>query len=235
MRALSAPIVAILLASCQSPRPVDDTLDALESELAEGQSANATDPAILAALAEPLMVDRSLAGSANIDMVRPPAQPYAAAIPHPAVAAGRLAPARADTAPPSATGNAARGAVTIDALAATLGPAAARCAAAGLNHSAIWATRLPDAVPLYPDARIAEAAGRDGPGCTLRAVNFFADAPAGAMAGWYRERASGFALRETVDGTTRILVGTRAGAAFALYATSRGDGGSDIDLVYSAS
>jgi hypothetical protein len=109
MRALSVPIAVILLASCQSPRPADDTLDALESELAEGQSANATDPAILAALAEPLMVDRSLAGSANTDMVRPPAQPYASAIPHPAVAAGRLAPVPADTAPPSATGNAAAG------------------------------------------------------------------------------------------------------------------------------
>jgi hypothetical protein len=125
--------------------------------------------------------------------------------------------------------------MTLDALAATLGPAAARCVAAGLNHSAIWATRLPDAVSLYPDARVAEAAGRDGAGCTLRAVSFYADIPAGALTGWYLERASGFALRETVDGATRILVGTRAGAAFALYATSRGDGGSDVDLVYSAS
>lgn len=223
-----------LLAACQSELPPADTLDSLEAELFEGQSANATDPAILAALAEPILVDPMLSASANADMVRPPAQPFAAAIPHPAVAAGRLAPLPADTPPPATSGSAARDALTLDALLAALGSAARRCVAPGLDHSTIWATRLPEALPLYPDARLSEAAGRDAPGCSLRATNYFADLPAGALTGWYRQRSRGFTLEEAADGPTRILSGRNGTAAFRLYVTQRSDGGSDVDLVYAA-
>lgn len=235
MRVPIAPLAMLLLASCQSAPAADDPLAVLEGELAAGQSANAVDPAILAALADPIMVDPWLAGHANADMLRPPTSPYAAVMPHPAIAAGRTADIAPETPAATDTGNARADALTLDALIATLGPAAARCASGGIEHSAVWANRLPQVLALHPDARVTEAAGRDVPGCSLRAASFFVAAPAGSLIAWYRARAAGFALTEGTDGATRILSGTRAGAAFGLYVTSLGDGSSDIDLVFAAS
>jgi len=111
-----------------------------------------------------------------------------------------------------------------------------RACAERVAYSADWARRLPADLPLVPGARVAEAAGVVDKQCNLRIVSFAASMPLPRLSAWYADKAkaAGYSADsdEGSDGDHR-LAGTRArdGAAYILFMTPRGDGGTNVDLV----
>jgi hypothetical protein len=210
---------------------------------ADPTSINAADPALASALQDQIMVDPQLGRQANGDAIRPPAQPYSGGVPSDAVAA----PGKVDngqllrTPAPVAAGKeckqcaAARESVTLGGLAARQGDARTAGCAGSLQYSAAWAQRLPADLPLYPQARVTEAAGSTGGKCALRVVSFSAPQPLQTMLDWYYTKAvrGGYSAEHQLDGQEHILGGTRAkdDSAYVLFLTSRPDGGTDIDMV----
>lgn len=236
-----AASAALSLAAC-SRGPDNGNLDSLDAELADrNNAAPARDPALVNALQDDIMVDPQLAHQANHDAIRPPARPYAAPVAPDAVGNPR-APVDAASlrhAPAPAAGcpecKRAQGALTLGALAQRQRDRRTAQCGATVQYSNGWATRLPADVPLYPDARVTEAAGANDNGCALRVVSFSTAAPVQTVVDWYYTRTSGagFAAEHQVDGEQHVLGGTRArdGGAFVLYVTRRDGGGSDVDLV----
>jgi hypothetical protein len=106
------------------------------------------------------------------------------------------------------------------------------CAAAPLRNDLAWARRLPPEFPLYPGARLTEAAGTDAAPCRLRAIGLATSDPWDRVVGWYQDQAgrAGYdSGRRTRDGD-QILAGTKGDQAFYLIATPR-DGGTDVSLI----
>jgi hypothetical protein len=106
------------------------------------------------------------------------------------------------------------------------------CAAAALDTNPVWAKRLPPEFPLYPGARVTEAAGTDAAPCHLRAVILATADPWDRVIGWYQAQAAhaGYSTgRQARDGD-QILAGTRGDQAFYLIASPK-DGGSEISLI----
>lgn len=204
---------------------------------------NGADPALTSALQQQIMVDPSLSQQAQGDAVRPPAQPATGGVPADGVAAsgdikdGDLMHAPAPTAADKGCKAcaAARESTTLTGLAARSGDAKTAGCAANLQYAAGWASRLPADLPLYPQARVSEAAGTEGGQCALRVVSFSSPRPMGTMIDWYYTKAvkGGYTAEHQVDGDEHILGGTRDrdGGAYVLFMTSRQDGGTDIDLV----
>ena len=156
-------LVTALLAACGSPAQPPRELDQLDRELAAVNSTSPTaDPALRSALRDQIMVDPALVQQANGDALRPPPQPQTGMVAPDRVMEPRAAERdRVRPAPPP-TPNcpqcaAARRSLTLGALAESQGGRTAGCAEA-VNYSAAWANRLPASVPLYPNARVAEAA-----------------------------------------------------------------------------
>jgi hypothetical protein len=229
----------------------DRNLDSLDNELVEAGSgvANASDPAMTSALHDQIMVDPALAQQSNADSVRPPAQPYSGGVPPVGIAqppGGGVASAGAATsetikpAPAPASKDcpgcqAARDSLTLGALASRQQDKRTSGCAGAMRYSARWAERLPADVPLYPSARVSEAAGADTDACHLRAVSFSTSAKLQTVLDWYYTRVtnSGFSAEHQSDGTEHTLGGTRErdGGAYVLFLTGRRDGGTDVDLV----
>lgn len=235
----AAVLLALLaLAACGGGRDAEPNLDTLDNELLE---ANAADPAVTAALQDQIMVDPSLAAQANGDAVRPPARPYSGAAPGAGIAAGSSA--RDETLDQAPAGSdckdckAGREALTLGELAraqqrtgGTNGGTAA--CATKIGYSAQWATRLPAALALHPDARVAEAAGTDADGCRLRVVSYTVAQPLGRMVDWYytRARRAGYSAEHQADGDEHVVGGTRGNAAYVVYLSPQ-NGRTAIDLV----
>jgi len=238
-----AVALPLLLLGCNSNSP-DRNIDSLDEELADrNNAANVRDPAVVSALQDQIMVDPQLVGQANNDAIRPPGKPYAAPVPPDSTVAGRgpvktgqvrEAPA-ADKSRGCPSCKRADGSLTLGALAARQADRRTSGCAARVSYSTGWANRLPAAVPLYPDARVVEAAGADGGGCALRVVSFATRAAPKAVIDWYYTRTSdaGFAAARETDGKQDVLGGTRNrdGGAFVVYVSRRADGGSDVDLI----
>jgi len=246
---LTAALLVIGLSGCGNDEPARD-LNALDAELTDAAAGNARDPAMMAALQDQIMVDPALAAQSNTDAVRPPSQPYSGALPADGIAAssktgGGLAASGTSeklTPTPAAKGacpqcSVARESLTLGALAArqTSRPARSASCTGSLSYSARWATRLPGDVPLYPDARVTEAAGNDARGCQMRAVSFATSAPLQRVLDYYYTRTTkaGFSAEHQADASKHVLAGTRArdDGAFAIFLTSRRDGGTDVDIV----
>jgi hypothetical protein len=234
----------LALAACGGAKKDDQAnLDSLDNELTAD---NTTDPALTASLHDQIMVDPTLTQQANNDAIRPPVKPVSAGVPPEDVAAadaGQSATTGASTSEklksaPAATSDcpqckAARTSLTLGALAQNGARVGGQCVG-GLQYSAQWASRLPAALPLYPDARLSEAAGADGNGCSLRAVSFSTAAGFQDVLDYYYTHASnaGYDAQHETDGGQHVLGGTsRNGGAFTLFVTPRRDGGSDVDLV----
>jgi hypothetical protein len=249
-RLIAALALALATAGCGARNTEQGNLDSLDNQLADAGGGNSRDPAMMAALHDQIMVDPALAQQANKDAVRPPAQPYSGAVPaDPVAPAAGSAPIGTDSgvsetlksAPaPKADGScpqceAARQSLTLGALASRQKDKRTASCAGDMHYSASWATRLPADLPLYPDARVSEAAGNSSNGCALRAVSFATSASLQSVIDWYYTRASGagFAAEHEANGGQHVLGGTRRrdGAAFALFLTTRNDGGTDVDLV----
>jgi hypothetical protein len=213
--------------------------DQVTAQLAQNGAATANDPALRAALRDEIMVDPTLIGRANADAVRPPVEPYAANVPPDGIATtakppetDRVMPAPAAKSPcPQCA--AAKRALTLGALAEAQGKPYGQCAGA-VGYSATWATRLPAAIPLYPQATVIEAAGADGAGCALRIVSFRSTAAPQRLLDWYytRARAAGFGAQHQADGGEHVLAATKpGGGAMMLLVRAGKDGGSDADLM----
>jgi len=237
MRAAFALSIVITLAAC-ADAPGEDPLAALERELA----ADAGSPAVAAALADPIMTDPTLSARANTNAVRPPAGPYTAPIPPSDVAArGSTADliARDKLESPPASGEsctdcaAARDALTLATLAA---PVAGQCASR-LGYSNGWATRLLDAVPLIPNARLTEAAGIADERCDLRVARFWSDLPPERLIDWYftRAKAARYTSDVRADAIGKRLSGRHPdGSRYTLFVDPRQAVGSDVALVIEA-
>ncbi len=236
----AALLLATAACSDQSPAPV--SFEATDTAAISGNvAASAGDPALTAALRDQIMVDPALVRQANADAVRPPTMPESGAVPPDGIAVAAMRPADPGETlrpapPPAATCpqcDQARRALTSGALAAGQPGATGRCAAS-LSYSASWANRLPAGVPLYPDARVAEAAGNDANGCALRIVSFRSNAAVQRLLDWYYTRTSGagFNAQHGSEGKEHVLAGTRAnGSAFLLVVRALASGGSDVDLI----
>jgi hypothetical protein len=240
---LSASAAVWLLVAC-SPRGDEDApannadpVAAITGNVASSEG----DPALTAALRDQIMVDPALVGQANDDALRPPTQPESGAMPADGVAVAAMKdanPGETLRSAPPAKGECrqcaiARQSLTLGALAEKQGGRAGQCAAT-VSYSADWASRLPQGIALYPDARVAEAAGADGNGCALRVVSFASAAPLQRMLDWYYTRASaaGYTAEHQASGAEHVLAGTRAnGGAFLVVARARGDGGTDVDVM----
>ena len=236
------PLLALALVACGKTPASQQDLNSLDAELTASGAGNARDPALTAALADQIMVDPQLAQSSNGNAVRPPPRPDSGAVPPDGVAT-RIDPTDPATLKhaPAASGDcpeckAARGALTLGALAERqANPNAAACAAA-IGYGAGWASRLPADLPLYPDARLSEAAGADRNGCRLRVVSFASNAPVDRLIDYYYTRATnaGYSAGHRTDGAQHVLGGTRGEDAYVVYVTARKGGGSDVDLVSNA-
>lgn len=248
-RGLVVLALPVALAACGSRSDGERNLDSLDNELVDSGSGNATrDPALMSALQDQIMVDPTLAQQANNDAVRPPAQPYSGAVPPDGMAATTAGAAATTGAATSRTlkktpapaadcpqCEAARESLTLGALAARQKDKRTSNCAGTMRYSARWAQRLPADLPLYPDARVSEAAGSEQGSCALRAVSFATTASLQTVLDWYYTRATdaGYSAEHQADGSEHVLGGTRDrdGGAFALFLTGRSDGGTDVDLV----
>jgi len=239
-----APLVMLsfALAACGSTATPERNLDSLDSELVDTNgSAPAKDPALMSALQQQIMVDPVLAQASNGDAVRPPNQPFAAPVASETVAGGgapaATGPLKNAPAPSANCPNCkiAQNSMTLGALAGQQkNPRTADCVK-GLNYAAGWANRLPADLPLFPDARVTEAAGTDRGGCAMRAVSYSSPAPLQKVIDYYYTKgmAGGYAPEHQAQGGNHVVGGTRAkdDAAFVVFLKARGDGGTDVDLV----
>ena len=233
-----ASLLALVACGHSVDKPTD--LDALDRELTTDNAAQ-RDPAVLAALHDQIMVDPGLTQSSNANAVRPPSRPDSGAIP-PDPAAPRadpVDPAKLRHAPAAGTCaecTAAQGALTLGALAGRQRDGSARRCAGAVAYSAAWANRLPADLPLYPDARVVEAAGNDRDGCALRVVSFASSAAPAKLVDWYytRATAAGYSAGHGSDGHQNVVAGTRGADAYTVYVTPRAGGGGDVDLVTNA-
>lgn len=226
----------LALAGCGQPPAAQQDLDSLDRELAAATAGNGRDPALTAALRDQIMVDPALTQSANTNVVRPPNRPDPLSAPPEPVAARPDGVTAADLRPtPAAKGDCtacrkAEGALTLGELARRQSPSVAGCAQR-VTYSAGWANRLPADVPLYPDARVREAAGNDA--CGLRVVSFASSAPAGRILDWYHARVTraGYSAEHQAAGAQHVLGGTRGDAAYVVYVSPDSAGGSQVDLL----
>lgn len=239
MRAGLILLAGLVLAGCGRQTQADP-LAQLDRELADANDgAPARDPALNAALRDQIMVDPALAQQSNADAVRPPSRPdplevppadVAAAAGGPSPPADRPAPAPR---PDPARVRAAAGALTLGALAERQPDRRTAGCAARVRYSAAWANRLPPAAPLFPDARVVEAAGTDEAGCSLRVVSYASGASVGRLVDFYHARATaaGYSAEHLADGGTHVVGGTRGDSAYAAYLRPRAGGGTDVDLL----
>ena len=174
--------------------------------------ANGADQALDGALGDQIIVDSRGAGSGGA-----PGTPLHVPPPTPAGAAGR--------------------GLTLGELAKSQAAPGARTAECDktFRMAPQWADRLPTALPLYPGARVSEAAGNDSPGCRVRIVSFTSTAALGTILDYYYASVirAGYTAEHQLSGTDHILGGTREkdGSAYYLIASARDGGGTQVDIV----
>ncbi len=105
----------------------------------------------------------------------------------------------------------------------------------GLAQDAAWAGKLPAELPVFPRARVSEAAGKDDRGCRARAVTFATVASVDQVIDYYytRATAAGFTAEHLLQGKEHVLGGTRErdGGAYYLLARALPGGGTEVDLI----
>lgn len=220
----------LTLAACGGDAPADGRED--------------RDPAVSAALDDPLMADPDLAaqnrgnsalsggGPATAEV--PPDQRSPEAAARGREAAAQLLGGRIDPAPgPSATlpESPLKGALTLEAIAAALKLGGADCPAK-VGYGFAWAARLPAALPVYPRGHTRVAAGSDEGACRLRIVKFVTAVPAGEVIDFYFAAARKAGLNPEVrrEGEDLVVIGGKGAARFAVYARAAGEGLSEVDL-----
>lgn len=218
---IRASMVAILsvalLAGCSDKASDKAELDKIDAKL--GGKAGA-DPALSAALEDQIMVDPKLASQANEDSIRPPNEPFQAPVP-------------ADPNAPDGSGSRQ----TLGSLAeeqARLSKDKFNGCGLDVQYSMDFANRLPADLPLYPRARLIEAAGSDTGNCRLRAVTYSSSAAPKAMIDYYLTlaRRAGYTASHSSQSMEELVNATRDRDGAAFYAIIQPAGaGSTVDLV----
>jgi hypothetical protein len=196
------------------------------------------DPAIVAALADPLMIDPDLAsqnrGNAAITLDTFGAVPLDDASPEAIAAAktdaARLAGGMIKTAPDAAESGATPApALTAGQLAAALPALPAGCVDS-LRFGYAWAANMPPALPIYPRGHVQEAAGSTA--CGVRAVVFTTPVEASAVIAFYFTRAgdAGFTVERRRQAEVDALSGRKNAAAFVVRIRSGTNGLSEVEL-----
>lgn len=192
----------------------DNNLAALDNELL----ANGADPALTSALEDQILVDPNLVQQAHPNSVRPPESPAQAQYPAGSAAEG------------------ARRAVAGQSGDARISFAAGEPTACGarFDYGAQWANRLPAEFPLYPGARVTEAAGNNSGDCRMRVVTFHTGDPHDRVIAHYHALAAraGFTAEQQQRGGDRVLGGanSRTDGAYYLIVTPA-ESGSDVALI----
>jgi len=186
-----ALFAAIALGACDGARSAD------ELAKARRELAATADPAVIAALADPIMSDPDLSvadDSRRVRHVTGPAQV---------------------TYPPRSKANAR-------ALAGLDGLAAPTCET-GFTSGKAWIAKLPPAFAPIPGATAIEASGMDKPGCRVRVASFSTEATPWRILNLYRVRATGagYTATTTRRGADHVLTGSRPrdGASYYLIVT----------------
>ena len=96
---------------------------------------------------------------------------------------------------------------------------------AALRDSAIWAARLPQALPVYPRGATIAATGGEGIGCRVIALEFATPVPLPEVLAfyWQRAQAAGLAPVRRSAGDASVLQGQGKGTAFDLRARTEGE------------
>ncbi|MFC4256087.1 hypothetical protein GRI97_11840 [Altererythrobacter xixiisoli] len=215
---------------------------------AESEPADDQDPAVAAALGDPLMVDPDLAGQ-NAAGNAASIGTQDGSVPSFEMGAETIAAARAEALqlvggagkmvkapePREISGRLPEGSTLTAAALAAAVPASGDCAAR-VQYTMDWAARLPVAFPVFPRGAVQEAAGTDAEGCRLRVVNFKAPVPPAEVMDFYytRAAASGFSTQRVLQDGDDVLAGTKARSSFVIYVRPLPSGGADIDLVTNA-
>lgn len=238
---LAAALLALplALAACGDKDKADRNLSSLDESLT-----NSSDPALRGALEGQIIVDPELAGQSNANAVRPGDRPVTGALPaavtatqYDAPVGGKLFRApKAKEAPPCPACDAEKP-VTLGALAREQGKRGGGQGGcdAKLQYGMGWANRLPAEFPVYPKAKLMEAAGADSGSCGLRAASFLTDQPMQNVIDFYYTKAlrSGFDAEHQLLNGEHVLGGTRSkgdGAYFITFAEQKG-GGTAVDIV----
>ncbi len=221
------------------------------SELDEQLASKAGDPAVEGALEEQILIDPKLAGSANGNAVRAPGAPANGAVPtNTAYEGSTVTPQDLDGLKLMSAGapktvsedelctdcQAAKEGMTLGAKAEvqTASRGKGTCDAK-LSYGMDWANRMPVEFPVYPKARVAEAAGVDGGICDIRVVSFSSANSMQSIVDYYYTRAvkSGFTAEYVLRDGQHALGGTRNvdDGAYYITFTPRKDGGTDVDIV----
>jgi hypothetical protein len=206
---MTALMAVLALGGCGKVTRDEGNLANLDNQLVGSD----TDPALTSAINDQIMVDPTLASQSNRNAVRTPETPTQAQYP-------------AETGP--------NGALIKPDAASAAAASGSPCAGGEFNYAAGWATRLSPTFPVYPGAKVVEAAGKDLPNCRERVVSFTTADPAPRILEYYRQRAqgAGYSVEQQTRGADQILGGTneRDGGAYYVVVTPR-QGGSEVSVL----
>jgi len=213
MRLTLAAIAALaLLSACGKPKPVANSLDAMDAQLVNG--AVVADTPANKALAADIRVDPAKAGKPG---------DRAATV------------SLAQVAERQRHGQPAMPAVTEDGgpSAAELTSTGATGCLGGLDYSNSWAARLPADLPMHPSAKLQEAAGHDG-GCQARVVSFTVPGDRGQVIGWYTEKAkaAGYSVGRDDKGGDWNLAGDKGASAYYIIVGPAAGGETPVDYIW---
>lgn len=201
---------ALMVAACQR-QPSEEQVATLDNQI----TGNQADPALTSALEDPILTDPALSQQSNRNAVRAPDAPVQAQY------------------PPGARRERARTAAARREVEGIAHGEGSGCGAK-FDYNKGWARRLPAAFPVFPGARITEAAGSDAGDCRMRVVTFTSDAPPQRVLGWYRQRAAtaGYSVEQQRRERDLVLGGVneRDDGAYYLIVTPLGSG-SDVALI----
>jgi hypothetical protein len=233
---------ALTLGACEGAED-EAELASLDNQI----TGNEADPALTSALEDQIMVDPNLAQQSNRNAIRPPETPTQAQYPLPQQGAQDGSALKAGQPPVAVASAGARntydssGPATQAARAMPVsharggGDFGATGCGADLQYGPGWAGRLPAAFPLYPGARVTEAAGIDRADCRMRVVTFATDRPAQHMLDWYHTKAvrAGYTSEHQLRDADHILAGVngRDGGAFYLVVTPLAGNRSSVALI----
>lgn len=203
------------------------------------------DPAVSAALSDPLMTDPDLAsqneggaalsggGPASGEVPRPkqgPEEVAAARAAAEALLGGKVpsAPAPTATLPESRLA----GAVTPQAMAGALALAPATCREK-LAYGFGWAAALPAELAPYPRGHVRVAAGSDAAGCRQRAVSYLTPVPVSEVIDFHYARAAKLGAERRREGGDEVVAGGRGAQRFAVHARPADGGFTQVEVVTS--
>jgi len=104
----------------------------------------------------------------------------------------------------------------------------------GLIPGRAWAEKLPVDLPLYPAARLDEAAGHDGD-CIARVASFHVVGDRAAIASWYtgRAKSGGYDMERADEDADWVLAGIKGKGFFYIVISPTSDRGrTSVDYIW---